>query len=111
MTPICHQRTQHGSQSPRLFDRALVAEEAGDALARAGDTAEARPWFEEALAGYKAFDATWDASRVAARMRSFGMRRGVRPASRPCPPGDRWVPTVTVEPLSPRTTNSLSGFA
>lgn len=53
-------------------------------MARAGDTAGARPWFDDALAGYKAFDATWDAARVAARMRAFGMRRGARQAvSRP----------------------------
>ncbi len=70
--------------SPRLFDRALVAEEAGDALARAGDTAGARPWFDEALAAYGEFDAAWDASRVTARMRALGMRRGGRPTtSRP----------------------------
>ncbi len=94
-------------QSPRLFERALVAEEAGDALARAGDATAAQPWFEEALAAFRAFDAIWDASRVTARMRGLGMRRGGRHTpSRPktgwdaLTPGERAVVDLVAEGLS-----------
>jgi DNA-binding CsgD family transcriptional regulator len=94
-------------ESPRVFERARVAEEAAGALARAGDAEGARALFDEALEGYKAFDASWDATRAAARMRAHGLRRGGRqPASRPktgwdaLTPSERAVVELVAEGLS-----------
>jgi DNA-binding CsgD family transcriptional regulator len=94
-------------ESPRLFARARVAEEAADALARAGDADGARPLFDEALTGYKAFDASWDAARVTARMRALGMRPGGRrAATRPrmgwdaLTPSERGVVDLVAQGLS-----------
>jgi DNA-binding CsgD family transcriptional regulator len=92
--------------SPRLFLRARSAEEAGDALARAGDPTRARPFFDEALAAYRAFDAVWDTARVAAHMRTLGMRRGRDTPSRPksgwdaLTPGERAVVDLVAQGLS-----------
>ncbi len=67
-------------ESCRPFDRAQACEEAAEALARTGQVDGARQWFDEALALYQALEATWDMSRITARLRALGVRRASRDA-------------------------------
>jgi DNA-binding CsgD family transcriptional regulator len=67
-------------ESCRPFDRAQACEEAAEALARTGQADGARQWFDEALALYQALEATWDMSRITARLRALGVRRASRDA-------------------------------
>ncbi len=71
-----------GGEPP--LDLALSLEDAAEALARAGHEPEARPLAAEALATYAELDATADIIRAKARLRSAGLRTGVRgPRRRP----------------------------
>ena len=62
-------------ESCRPFDRGRACEDAAEALVRTGQLNGARQWFEEAVALYQALEATWDVSRIAARLRALGVRR------------------------------------
>lgn len=62
-------------QSCRPLERARACEDAAEALSRAGRLEHARPWFDEALSLYQPLEATWDVSRIAARLRALGIRR------------------------------------
>jgi DNA-binding CsgD family transcriptional regulator len=67
----------------RPLELALAAEDAGAALARAGDAAAATALLERALAGYERLDAARPASRAEAALRRLGVRRGARGPRRP----------------------------
>ncbi|MBO4208984.1 ATP-binding protein [Micromonospora echinofusca] len=59
-------------------------EDAAAALAQQGRTAEARTALDNAMRVYTELEATWDVRRAEARLRSYGIRRGVRgPRRRP----------------------------
>jgi len=62
-------------ESCRPLERARACEDAAEALSRAGQMEDARQWFDEALGLYEALEATWDMSRIAARLRALGVRR------------------------------------
>jgi DNA-binding CsgD family transcriptional regulator len=71
-------------ESCRPVERARACEDAGEALVRTGEVAHAQQWFDEALAVYQLLEATWDQSRVAARLRALGIRRASHdPRKRP----------------------------
>lgn len=63
-------------RSPRVFDGAQACEDAALALAGAGQKAEAKALFVEAIDVYDRVGATRDAARAAAAMRAAGIRRG-----------------------------------
>lgn len=60
----------------RPLPRAQALEAAGVALAEKGDLLGARRHFTDAFAGYAALGASWDLSRLQARFRTYGIRRG-----------------------------------
>jgi DNA-binding CsgD family transcriptional regulator len=62
-------------ESGRSLDRARAGEDAAEALARRGQVDDARRWFDEVFAIYQGLEATWDMSRIAARLRALGIRR------------------------------------
>ncbi|MQA24506.1 MAG: AAA family ATPase [Micromonosporaceae bacterium] len=65
-------------QVPRPYERATAYGDAARALATAGQLADARPLFDEAMTGFETLGARHDAARLAAAMRDGGIRRGVR---------------------------------
>jgi len=81
--------------APRLLPRALVLAEAAAALARQGRAEESAAHYAEALAGFDALGAARDAARVAAALRSAGIRRGVRGARRR--PASGWASLTATE--------------
>jgi DNA-binding CsgD family transcriptional regulator len=62
-------------ESCRPLERARTCQDAANALARRGQADDARQWFEEAFGIYQALEASWDVSRIAARLRALGVRR------------------------------------
>jgi DNA-binding NarL/FixJ family response regulator len=63
---------------------AQAREHAAEALAAAGSAAEARLQLDAAQARYARLDAAWDTARADARLRAYGIRRGVHgPRRRP----------------------------
>jgi DNA-binding CsgD family transcriptional regulator len=63
---------------------AQCLEDGAALLAQRGDTDEARARYTEAVALFTAFGALWDLRRADARIRPYGVRRGVRgPRRRP----------------------------
>ncbi|MEU7821666.1 AAA family ATPase [Catellatospora sp. NPDC049133] len=74
--------------------RAFALEEAAVLLARRADQAGARAPFTEALGTWLDLGATWEARRVEARLRPFGVRRGPRTIRRrPAHGWDALTPT------------------
>jgi len=72
------------ARGPRPLDLALAAEDAGRALARAGEAGRARGFLDQAVAGYQRLDAARDLARTEAVLRDLGIRRGRRgPRGRP----------------------------
>jgi DNA-binding CsgD family transcriptional regulator len=72
------------ARGPRPLDLALAAEDAGRALAQAGETSRARDFLDQAVAGYERLDAARDLARTEAVLRDLGIRRGRRgPRGRP----------------------------
>ena len=72
------------ARGPRPLDLALAAEDAGRALARGGDTGQARGFVEQAAGVYEGLDAARDLARAEAVLRDLGVRRGRRgPRGRP----------------------------
>ncbi|GAA1419641.1 helix-turn-helix domain-containing protein [Catellatospora coxensis] len=65
-----------------LHHRALALEEVARVLAEQGDLAGARTACTDALAAWLDLGATWDARRLEARLRSYGVRRGPRTVCR-----------------------------
>lgn len=65
-------------RSPRRFDHARAAEQAGTALARCDRVGDATAYFVEALGLYGAIGAWRDEARLAAIMRGYGLKRGAR---------------------------------
>ncbi len=61
---------------PRPLERALAAEDAASALARAARTDEAVAFLDEALDGFARLHAARDVARANARLRELGVRRG-----------------------------------
>ena len=62
-------------ESCRPLERARAGQDAAEALFRTGRADDARQWYEEALALYEDLGATWDVSRIAARLRALGVRQ------------------------------------
>ncbi len=75
---------QRGGRAPA---GAAAAETAAAALMRHGRTAEAMPWFDDALATFEALQARRDIARIRSTMRALGIRRGSRSAHRPARSG------------------------
>ena len=67
-------------ESCRPLERARACQDAAEALFRTGQADDARQWFEESFALYEDLGATWDVSRIAARLRDLGVRRASRDA-------------------------------
>jgi DNA-binding CsgD family transcriptional regulator len=62
----------------RPLEQGLACEEAAVLLGRAGRMSEARALFDEAVAAYEGLGARYDLDRLAAAMRSLGIRKGKR---------------------------------
>jgi DNA-binding CsgD family transcriptional regulator len=77
------------------LDEGSALEDAAVLLAKAGDRAAARAMLGEALDVYAQLGASWDAHRATARMRPFGIRRGVRGPRRR--PDTGWAALTTME--------------
>jgi DNA-binding CsgD family transcriptional regulator len=76
--------------------QAKAAEAAAIASAGAGDRVSARAAFIRSLDLYDSLEAAWDASRLQARLREFGIRRGPRAKHRQVPTGwDALTPAET----------------
>ncbi len=60
----------------------FVTEELAAVYAGAGERSPARDWLRAAVAGYRALGADWDIRRCEARLRTGGVRLGVRTAHR-----------------------------
>ncbi|MFT7840230.1 AAA family ATPase [Saccharothrix sp. BKS2] len=73
--------------SPRPVELALACEQAGTALAAAGQVDAARPLFHRALDALDERGAVGEARRVHAMMRGHGLRRGPRGRRRPATTG------------------------
>jgi DNA-binding CsgD family transcriptional regulator len=72
------------ARGPRPLDLALAAEDAGRALAQAGEASRARDFLDQAVAGYERLDASRDLARTEAVLRDLGIHRGRRgPRNRP----------------------------
>jgi DNA-binding CsgD family transcriptional regulator len=72
------------ARSPRQLELALTAEDAGTALVRHGQVAQARPLLDQAVTIYERLDAGRDLARADALLRVAGTRRGRRgPRNRP----------------------------
>ena len=72
------------ASGPRPLELALAAEDAGRALAGAGEADRARGFLDRAVAGYEHLDAARDLARAEAVLRDLGIRRGRRgPRGRP----------------------------
>jgi DNA-binding CsgD family transcriptional regulator len=83
----------HYRAAGRIPDLGQALEEAAVLLARRGDTAAARAAFAETVEVYDRLGAAWDLRRADARIRPYGIRRGVR--------GPRRRPRYGWEALSP----------
>jgi len=77
----------------RVLDRGMALENAAVLLAQHGQMAKARAAVAAAAEEYTRLGAAWDATRAEARMRPFGIRRGVR--------GPRGRPSFGWEALTP----------
>lgn len=64
--------------TPRPLELAQACEDAAELLAEGGRGSEATELLEEALSAYEGLGASLGASRVAARLRELGVRRGAR---------------------------------
>ncbi|WP_422774489.1 helix-turn-helix transcriptional regulator [Plantactinospora sp. WMMC1484] len=71
---------QHYRGAGAPVDLAGALEDLGVVLAQRGETAEARAALDEAIELYGGFGAAWDIRRAGARLRAYGVRRGVRGA-------------------------------
>lgn len=79
-------------KSPRLVDTALALEDAGRVVAATGRRDEAVPLLRESLDRLDALGATFDANRVADRLRALGVRQPRR-ARRPTTGWESLTPT------------------
>ncbi|GGM57037.1 LuxR family transcriptional regulator [Longimycelium tulufanense] len=61
-----------------MIMRGHYHEDIASLLAQAGQVSEARQELDEALGIYASLDARWDAAQAEARLRRWGLRRGVR---------------------------------
>jgi DNA-binding CsgD family transcriptional regulator/tetratricopeptide (TPR) repeat protein len=74
--------------------RARALENTAVLRARAGDLTEGRRLYHDAVSIYAELDAAWDITRAAARLRRYGIRRGVRgPRRRPSSGWQALTPT------------------
>lgn len=81
-------------RSPRRFDHAYGAEQAATALAHSGRVEDATPYFTEAMDLYTQTGASREQARLAAVMRTHGLRRGARgPRRRPASGWDSLTPS------------------
>ncbi|PBC69624.1 tetratricopeptide repeat protein [Streptomyces sp. TLI_235] len=69
---------EHYAAVGRPFERALAMEDAAVLLALQGHGTEARTALTQAVSAYTDMGAVWDVRRADARVRPFGVRRGVR---------------------------------
>lgn len=80
---------------PRPYELALACEDAGAALARAGNRGDGARLLEEATTTYERLGADVDLARTATRLRELGIRRGRRGARRR--PSTGWESLTTTE--------------
>jgi DNA-binding NarL/FixJ family response regulator len=80
-------------KSPRVVDTAAALEDAGGAMAGAGRRDDAVALLRDSLHEWEALGATFDAQRVAARLRDLGVRQPRRSARRPQAGWDSLTPT------------------
>jgi DNA-binding CsgD family transcriptional regulator len=85
---------EHYQAVGRRADLGQAWEDAATVLAATGRDADARQALDQALQVYTDLSAVWDARRAEARLRPFGVRRGVRgPRKRPSRGWDALSPT------------------
>jgi DNA-binding CsgD family transcriptional regulator len=80
-------------RGPRPYQLAAACEDAGVALGRIGQTGDAVPLLNEAVAAYERLDAVRDVDRVQPVLHRMGVRRARQPARRPAFGWDSLTPS------------------